>query len=171
MVRYLGWLLLCASGMLGATEIYQCQQGGTVIYSDTPCGDDAVQVPIKPPNSHEPHEPEVLPAPEKRQRDPVEKSTSEETDCPYINTTKLRRHIIKKELLKGMKPKDVERAWGKPSNIVESTQRTKWTYYHNQNASEIVYFENGCVSDWETFQRIVPDPWERPRLRRYYYRH
>jgi len=143
--------------------VYQCDNQGEVVFSDTPCGDNAVEITVDPfhiggnfdatvqPRSHPP-------IPE------INSPAATNIDCPYINTTRLRRYIVEKKVAHGMKPNDVERAWGRPTSIIRSSRGERWSYHHSDVARDYVYFENGCVVDWQQYERLQPERW------RYLYR-
>ncbi|HLR16560.1 MAG TPA: DUF4124 domain-containing protein [Alcanivoracaceae bacterium] len=170
------WLLaLCwlgAAGMASAA-VYQCEINGHAVFSDRPCSDDAERLEFGPftepmhaplPEKVSPPVPYAPPKP-----DITEPATEEA--CPYINSTKLRRHIVAKEVVQGMSPTDVERAWGRPSSKINRSDGVEWLYRQNQNNWKKVYFRDDCVVDWEIHERVVPypyrwGPWNAP----HYYR-
>ena len=148
--------------------VYQCEQDGVVLFSDTPCGDEAVEITVDPF-----HLGGTLDAPVRSPATPSSSVTpaplaptakNQEESCPYINTTRLRRYIVEKKIAHGMKPEEVERAWGRPTSIIRSSRGERWSYHHSDVNRDYVYFENGCVVDWQQYERLQPERW------RYLYR-
>lgn len=154
-------LLLCFPAAVQAA-VYQCDNRGEVIFSDTPCGDNAVEITVDPFHIGGSFDATVVPP----SYTPIpHKSPPAATDaCPYINTTRLRRYIVEKKVVHGMKPNDVERAWGRPTSIIRSSRGERWSYHHSDVARDYVYFENDCVVDWQQYERLQPERW------RYLYR-
>lgn len=164
------WLLLCCCAFpaLALGNVYQCEENGHVIFTDQPCGDDAEPLQLGPFNAPEPGS--VVPNPPAIVPPAAPPAVAEtKDDCPFINSTKLRRHIVAKEVVKGMRPNDVERAWGRPSSKINSSDGVEWLYRRNQNHWKTVQFKDDCVVDWKIYEREVPYPyrWGYPQ---YYYR-
>ena len=148
MIRTLAVALLLLPPALQA-GIYRCDQGGNIVYSDQPCGAGAVAIEIGdnhiggrldqnlPPPSAPPPEPAAN-APEPEQED----------SCRFINSTDLRRYIIRKQVVPGMTRDNVRRAFGNPPETY-TDPREVWIYqtryYGALYELTWVYFRDGCV--------------------------
>lgn len=141
--------LISAFATPSAAEIYQCSQGGQTLFSDSPCGSDAKEIQVDPitvgGQLDTGTDVEFYDAPER-------KRASQNNDCPFINSTDLRRLTIQNKIVRGMKPADVRKSWGSPSSI-RTGSRTQWAYHYPDYSANYVYFENGCVSDWSGYYR------------------
>lgn len=131
------------------SAIYQCQQNGQTVFSDSPCGDNAAEVTVDPVTVggrlDTGTDVETYKPPEKSSR-------PSDNGCPFINSTDMRRYTIQNKIVRGMKPADVKRSWGEPSSV--STGRTtQWAYHYPDYSSSYVYFENGCVTNWNGYYR------------------
>lgn len=124
--------------------VYKCTVDGQAVFSDSPCGDDAKELDHKPAPAiggrFDTGTDVELYEPEKRER------ASDRNSCPFINSTKLRRLIIKEKVVRGMKPAAVRKSWGSPTNINRG-RTTQWAYHYQYRSSKYVYFTNGCVSN------------------------
>ncbi|PPI86216.1 hypothetical protein KEHDKFFH_02530 [Marinobacter maroccanus] len=134
---------------LASSAIYQCEQDGQTVFSDSPCGDNAAEITVDPVTvgGRLDTGTDVQTYKPKKQT-----SSSSDDDCPYINSSDLRRLIIQNKIVRGMKPADVRRSWGSP-NSVRTGMLTQWSYHYPGYSSNYVYFENGCVSDWNGYYR------------------
>lgn len=142
--------LLASASFNAAGAIYQCQVNGQKVFSDHPCGENAKSVEVDPVTIGG----RLDSGTDVEFNRPAKQSSSRagrsDNGCPYINSTDLRRYIIKKTLVKGMKPGDVRRAWGSPSSI-STGQTTQWAYHFDDYSSRYVYFRNGCVTNWNGY--------------------
>ncbi|SFM71157.1 protein of unknown function [Marinobacter pelagius] len=150
MLKRICVFLLATASFPAASAIYQCESNGQKVFSDQPCGNDAKSVEVNPVTIGGRLDSGTdVDLGRSGQTKPERRAKSNE-DCPYINSTDLRRYIIKKTLVKGMKPADVRKAWGTPSSI--STGRTtQWAYHFDDYSSRYVYFRNGCVTNWNGY--------------------
>ncbi|MFP3979177.1 DUF4124 domain-containing protein [Marinobacter sp. KMM 10035] len=144
------FIIALAMPALSYGAVYQCTANGQTVFSDQPCGDDAKELDHKP-----------APAIGGRfdtgtdvefYKPPARQNSSSEESCPYINSTELRRLTIQNKITRGMKPADVRRSWGSPSSI-STGRRTQWAYHYTGGSSSYVYFENGCVVNWNGYYR------------------
>ncbi len=148
MLRIFIFALLFASPTLQA-EVYRCTQGGTVVYSDQPCGAGAVPIEIE--DNHiggrldQNLPPVTASPPETKQANPPPEP---EDSCRFINSTDLRRYIIRKQVVPGMTRDNVRRAFGNPPETYTSP-REVWIYqtryYGALYELTWVYFRGGCV--------------------------
>lgn len=151
--------------LLVSAAVYQCDNQGETVFSDTPCGDNAVEITVDPFHIGGSFDAAIQPPSQPfTPEPPAPPAAVNNQECPYINTTRLRRYIVEKKVAHGMKPNDVERAWGRPTSIVRSSRGQRWAYHHSDVARDYVYFENGCVVDWQQYERLQPERW------RYLYR-
>ena len=143
-------LLLWATA--SAAEIYRCESESGIRYADEPCGDQAEKITIRdnriggnfgqnlPPQP----EPEEPPEPE-----PDNQQAETET-CQFINSTDLRRYLIREQVVKGMTKENVIRAFGRPPETYPTPQET-WVYqtryYGALYELTYVYFKDGCVEE------------------------
>ncbi len=150
----LRWPLLCLLMILmaaPAAAVYRCQDANGVSFSDQPCGPDAerIQVPdnhiggdfgTNLPPQREPEEP--------RETDTGEQASTDNSPCRYINSTDLRRYLIRDQVVKGMTREHVLEAFGQPTETYPVPQQT-WVYetdyYGKLYELTYVYFRDGCV--------------------------
>lgn len=132
-------------------QVYRCDAGGDTRFSDQPCGEDSEEITIRdnqiggnfgqnlPPS----------PKPDETVEEP-EKSTQEATDdtCRFINSTDLRRYLVREQVVKGMTKEHVLKAFGRPPETYPTPQET-WVYqtkyYGALYELTYVYFRDGCV--------------------------
>ncbi|MGP4845065.1 hypothetical protein ACTXGQ_13100 [Marinobacter sp. 1Y8] len=145
---FAGILLLSASA---TAEVYKCDGAEGVRYSDSPCGDNAERI-IVPDNriggsfdSNLPPPPEPVPEPS---TPPRAASSNPPSPCTFINSTDLRRYIIREQVVKGMTKENVLDAFGRPPETYPTPQET-WVYstdyYGMLYELTYVYFRDGCV--------------------------
>jgi len=148
MLRIFTIALLFLSPVLQA-EVYRCTQGGSVVYSDQPCGAGAVTIEIEDNHiggrldQNLPPAPATAPEPGETSQPPEQEDT-----CRFINSTDLRRYIIRKQVVPGMTRDNVRRAFGNPPETYTSP-REVWIYqtryYGALYELTWVYFRDGCV--------------------------
>lgn len=162
----LRWFLVAFlyAPLVAYSAVYQCENQGEVVFSDTPCGDDAVEITVDPFHIGGSFDATVQPRPHVPTPELPPPAATNNTTCPYINTTRLRRYIVEKKIAYGMKPTDVERAWGRPTSIIRSSRGERWSYHHSDVTRDYVYFENDCVVEWQQYEHLQPERW------RYLYR-
>ncbi|MAM00013.1 MAG: hypothetical protein CL583_16355 [Alteromonadaceae bacterium] len=147
-----------------ANPVYRCESADGISYGEFPCepGSEPMErdVPDRPGTF------QVLPIPRVPSQQPGNANkrhdlingpdTPAETGaspCRFFQSTVLRTHLIRGEVLPGMRRTDVTKAWGDPA---ESWQEPveMWTYetrYHGRLARiQRVYFEEGCVTTIES---------------------
>lgn len=142
-------LLMVFSGTALA-EVYRCENNGSVIFSDQPCGSDARTIEIQDnriggsfnQNLPEPAS-EDLPPEDNRAEQPEEDSA-----CRFINSTDLRRYLVREQVVRGMPRDHVRRAFGNPPEV-HTSPREVWIYQSRYYGAlyelTYVYFRDGCV--------------------------
>lgn len=139
-----------------AVSAYRCRYETVTRYSDAPCSDTAERIRLDrlpalnilpaPANTHEPVGP-AQPEPD----DPGE--TPGALPCRRFQSTVLRTHLIREEVVPGMTRADVIKAWGEPSEVWHEPVEM-WAYeirhYSYLTAIRWLYFEAGCVTSIET---------------------
>lgn len=155
MLRVLtGLAFLLALSAPAQAEVYRCNDAeGNTVFSDTPCGEDAKAIQLRD-NHIGGRFNQNLPAPEAANPEPKEtheeassKASKSET-CRFINSTDLRRYLIKEQVVKGMTREHVRRAFGDPPETY-GNPREVWIYqtrsYGALTELTYVYFKDGCV--------------------------
>ena len=72
--------------------------------------------------------------------------------CDGVSSLTLRNAKVKKQLIRCYKESDVRSIYGSPDSVSRSTYgSTQWAYHFNNNDDLYVYFENGRVTDWSTY--------------------
>ncbi|WP_417500727.1 DUF4124 domain-containing protein [Marinobacter sp.] len=145
MLKRMLFVIALAAPAISYGAVYQCKANGQTVFSDSPCGDDAKKLDHKPApaiggqfdtgTDVEFYEP------------PARQRSAKKDTCPYINSSRLRQLTIQNKIARGMKPADVRRSWGSPTSI-NTGRRTQWAYHYASGSSRYVYFENGCVDNW-----------------------
>ena len=146
------WLFLLAlAPSLASAEIYKCDVGGQAVFSDSPCGESSERVEVDPVTvggrldtgtDVETYQP------------PKRQVSNDRDECPYVDSTRLRRLIIQDKVVSGMKPGDVRRSWGAPSGVRTSGGLTQWAFHWPNGNHQYVYFRGGCVTDTSTYKRF-----------------
>lgn len=150
-------LLMSASNAESA-DIYRCQEDGRVEYSDEPCADTAERIIVEDNRiggqfdqnlpATEPAEPET----ESEAESTAKAENESESTCRFINSTDLRRYLIREQVVKGMTKEHVIEAFGRPPETYPTPQET-WVYqtryYGALYELTLVYFRDGCVEDVE----------------------
>ncbi|GAA0845049.1 hypothetical protein GCM10009113_17570 [Marinobacter szutsaonensis] len=143
-------LLMAFSGTALA-EIYRCESNGAVTFSDQPCGSDATTIELRDnriggtfnQNLPEPAGRDSAREANKKAEQPEKAST-----CRFINSTDLRRYLVREQVVRGMTRDHVRRAFGNPPEV-HTTPREVWIYqtryYGALYELTYVYFRDGCV--------------------------
>lgn len=141
-------LALALSGTTQA-QVYRCTVDGSPVFSDQPCGEDAESVQMRD-NRIGGSFNQNLPA-------RTEPETEEETDdpepeaadtCRFINSTDLRRYLVREQVVQGMTRDHVRRAFGNPPETYTNPQEVwiyQTRYYGALFELTYVYFRDGCV--------------------------
>jgi len=147
-------LLSLVFGAADAAQVYKCKQGGSTVFSATPCGADSQSVTVTAPNigSVAPEQPAKLTSPveDVPESAKVQASAPEQKSaCSNASSSEVRRSIIEEKVFVGMRQADVERAWGKPSRINRSSYGDDQWVYDRAASSQYVYIgAEGCVTAW-----------------------
>ncbi|MDN6319997.1 MAG: DUF4124 domain-containing protein [Marinobacter sp.] len=155
MLRVLiGPIFLLALSAPTQAEVFRCHDAeDNTVFSDTPCGEDAKTMQLRDNriggsfNQNLPASQTADPEPNEKKEDPQSKTAGSET-CRFINSTDLRRYLIKEQVVKGMTREHVRRAFGDPPETY-GNPREVWVYqsrsYGALTELTYVYFKDGCV--------------------------
>ncbi len=140
---------------LSWAQIYRCQTGDETRYSDQPCGTDSEEITVRdnriggsfgqnlPPQQS----PEI---PDEKEDEPEPEQA--EGTCRFINSTDLRRYLVRGQVVKGMTKEHVLEAFGRTPETYPTPQET-WVYqtkyYGALYELTYVYFRDGCVESVE----------------------
>lgn len=135
------------------SQVYRCDAGGGTEFSDQPCGEDSQKVIIRDNqiggSFGQNLPPESKPEKTGKEQDEREQPQAEGT-CRFINSTDLRRYLVREQVVKGMTKEHVRKAFGRPPETYPTPQET-WVYqtkyYGNLYELTYVYFRDGCVED------------------------
>ena len=145
-------LLLCTLNPALA-DVFRCDTGNGVMFTDEPCdgNGEAVDIPDNRIGGRfDSNLPPPIPAapvdqdPDER----LEQSPEPPSPCRFINSTDLRRHIVREEVVRGMTRDHVRRAFGTPPETYTSPQEVwiyQTRYYGALYELTYVYFRDGCV--------------------------
>lgn len=155
----LGVIIFCVPlAHAEASTVYRCSDKGDVRYSDEPCGDSAERITVQDNRIGGNFGQNLPPKNESNvdQQDDTEKPAAEEkpdaSACRFINSTDLRRYLIREQVVKGMTKDHVLEAFGRPPETYPTPQET-WVYqtkyYGALYELTYVYFKDGCVESVE----------------------
>lgn len=143
-------ILLMAFPVTALAEVYRCESNGSVTFSDQPCGSDARTIEIQD-NRIGGSFNQNLPEPPSRESGRTDKKTEkpkEISTCRFINSTDLRRYLVREQVVRGMTRDHVRRAFGNPPEV-HTSPREVWIYqtryYGALYELTYVYFRDGCV--------------------------
>jgi hypothetical protein len=150
--------LLAVTGLLllwpatSVADIYRCESDSGVRYADTPCGDQSEKIILQDNRiggnfgQNLPDRPD----PEQRQTSETARERSDNDTCQFINSTDLRRYLIREQVVKGMTRENVQDAFGRPPETYPTPQET-WVYQTKYFGAltelTYVYFRDGCVEN------------------------
>lgn len=136
-------LLTVASFTTPATAaIYQCQQQGQTVFSDSPCGSNARVIEVNPVRTggrlDQGSDVEFYQPPERRQ--------APANECPagYIQSSELRRMRVQERVQEGMSEAQVRYILGDP----ERRDGQWWVYERRGEETGRYRFRLGCLSSW-----------------------
>lgn len=128
--------------------IYRCESEQGVRFTDQPCPGAGETVEIR--DSRVGRLDQNLPEPsapaEDESPDPAE--TADAGTCRFINSTDLRRYLVREQVVQGMTRDQVRRAFGSPPETYPSPQEVwiyQTRYYGALYELTYVYFRDGCV--------------------------
>ncbi|MCM0613576.1 DUF4124 domain-containing protein [Marinobacter sediminum] len=141
-------LLLTISTAL-KSEVFRCENESGIIFSDQPCGENPETINIRD-NRIGGSLDRNLPQPAQSQPENQAREEQEEENgtCRFINSTDLRRYIIREQVVAGMTRDNVRRAFGSPPETYTSPQEVwiyQTRYYGALYELTYVYFRDGCV--------------------------
>lgn len=135
------------------SQVYRCEAGGDIRFSDQPCGEDSEVITIRDNQIGGSFGQNLPAATEQADTDEEpEKSENQEAEgtCRFINSTDLRRYLVREQVVKGMTKEHVRKAFGRPPETYPTPQET-WVYqtkyYGNLYELTYVYFRDGCVEE------------------------
>ena len=145
-------------------QVYRCDAGGDTRFSDQPCGEDSEEITIRdnriggnfgqnlPPS---PKRDETVEEPEKSTQEAISEDT-----CRFINSTDLRRYLVREQVVKGMTKGHVLEAFGRPPETYPTPQET-WVYqtkyYGALYELTYVYLRDGCVENTVVENTVMID--------------
>ncbi|MEH6560952.1 MAG: DUF4124 domain-containing protein [Marinobacter sp.] len=144
------FLLALIAPAQAQAQVFRCHGAeGNTVFSDTPCGKDAEAIELKDNriggsfNQNLPATEAVTPEP----KEPSDKASGPDT-CRFINSTDLRRYLIREQVVQGMTREHVRSAFGDPPETY-GAPREVWIYqsryYGALHELTYVYFKDGCV--------------------------
>lgn len=135
-------------------QVFRCIDAeNNTVFSDSPCGEDAEAIHLRD-NYIGGRFNQNLPAPKAAEPEPQEKAKntsdneSKAGTCRFINSTDLRRHLIREQVVEGMTREHVRRAFGNPPETYGGPQEVwiyQTRYYGALYELTYVYFKDGCV--------------------------
>lgn len=147
-------LVLCTLNHAFA-GVFRCDTANGVMYTDAPCEGNGEAITI-PDNriggrldSNLPPPPPEATGTEEADGSGGETTRDVPTACRFINSTDLRRHIVREEVVPGMTREHVRRAFGKPPETYTSPEEVwiyQTRYYGALYELTYVYFTDGCVA-------------------------
>ncbi|MCC5809748.1 MAG: DUF4124 domain-containing protein [Ectothiorhodospiraceae bacterium] len=155
----------------GHAQIYRCDDGaGGVLFSDEACGENAELVeiqqtsPLQPPRYRPSPDATNTPSDAIRARQARAQQQQAEASAQRELENRIRQQAARGNVIAGMGPRDVERAWGRPHSINRSTDsggETETWHYRNRGRGRLagpatVHFRDGVVTrarQWERTSR------------------
>ncbi|MGO1750568.1 MAG: DUF4124 domain-containing protein [Marinobacter sp.] len=146
-----GLIFMFALSASTQAQVFRCNGAeGNTVFSDTPCGKDAETIQLRD-NRIGGRFNQNLPAPEAAEPEPNEKPSGnapKPETCRFINSTDLRRYLIKNQVVEGMTREHVRSAFGNPPETYGGPQEVwiyQTRYYGALYELTYVYFKGGCV--------------------------
>jgi len=141
---------LSALAVPAQAQVFRCEKDGNTVFSGQPCGEDAESIELRD-NRIGGSFDQNLPAQEAP--DPGEQAEESEPEeeagtCRFINSTDLRRYLVREQVVRGMTREHVRRAFGNPPETYTSPQEVwiyQTRYYGALYELTYVYFRDGCV--------------------------
>ncbi len=135
------------------SQVYRCDTGGETRFSDQPCGENSERVIIRDNQIGGSFDQNLPPEPKPEKTGTEERKVEQQQakdTCRFINSTDLRRYLVREQVVKGMTKEHVRKAFGRPPETYPTPQET-WVYqtryYGNLYELTYVYFRDGCVED------------------------
>jgi len=160
--------LLSPAAFASASNIYRCDTGGHLTFTDRPCGDaSAVTLP----------NPNVMDSPgaaerglakqhderierERRQRDQADAVWLRQHQLQVARDGRVRSGIVEGKIVRGMTPQQVEEVLGKPGSVSHSVKKggadqEHWTYKDGDTV-QTVTFTDGQVTGYSKRTKAAP---------------
>jgi len=147
-------LLTTAPALADGDTVFRCEGPGGTQFSGQPCGPNPQTVTIRDNRVGGSLGDNLPDFGDDAGDDPPEEPPpeSKKTTCRFINSTDLRTYLTREQVVPGMTRDQVERAFGRTSEIYKDPQET-WVYqtlyYGALYELTYVYFRNGCVEKIE----------------------
>jgi hypothetical protein len=126
------------------SEIYRCESGQQTLFSDTPCGDNAVAITVEPVFTGGRLDTgtdfRYRPSPPQAEKSPGDKGC----DAGYIQSTRLRHFRVKQQVQTGMSAEQVRYILGEP----EHRDGQWWVYQHKGEETGRYLVQGGCLERW-----------------------
>ena len=125
-----GLFAMTMAATASAQAVYRCEGSGSVVFQDRPCEGASV----------EDNQVEVRES---------TRGLGGYHDMDLARQADLRRAAESRQVMIGMTPGQVRRAWDSPTTIHESSGgREQWVYRDGPGSAQYVYFEDGLVDGW-----------------------
>jgi hypothetical protein len=131
-------------------QVFRCEKDGNTVFSDQPCGAEAESIELRDNriggsfNQNLPAQETPDPGEQAEEPEPEEEAGT----CRFINSTDLRRYLVREQVVRGMTREHVRRAFGNPPETYTSPQEVwiyQTRYYGALYELTYVYFRDGCV--------------------------
>lgn len=131
-------------------QVFRCEKDGNTVFSDQPCGENAESVELRDNriggsfDQNLPAQDALGPGEQDEKSEPEEEAST----CRFINSTDLRRYLVREQVVRGMTREHVRRAFGSPPETYTSPQEVwiyQTRYYGALYELTYVYFRDGCV--------------------------
>lgn len=141
---------LSALAVPAQAQVFRCEKDGNTVFSDQPCGEDAESIELRDNriggsfNQNLPAQEAPDPGEQAEESEPEEEGGT----CRFINSTDLRRYLVREQVVWGMSREHVRRAFGNPPETYTSPQEVwiyQTRYYGALYELTYVYFRDGCV--------------------------
>lgn len=136
------------------SQVYRCDAAGEIRFSDQPCGENFEEITIRDNRiggsfDQNLPQPSISDETDTEEQEPNETETASDS-CHFINSTDLRRYLVRGQVVKGMTKEHVRKAFGRPPETYPTPQET-WVYqtkyYGALYELTYVYFRDGCVEN------------------------
>lgn len=142
---WLGLALLIVAGDV-RSEVYRCERGGVITYTDRPCADGAVPHELPPIGQVPAGEAADLSgayderrAREREQRTRENARWLQEHQARKAQAERFEAAIREGRVLKGMTPDHVRRALGRPDEVERGAGAEIWTYGTGRGRKTLVF--------------------------------
>ncbi len=128
---------------LGMADIYRCERAHQTVFSDSPCGQNALTITVDPAHTGG----RLDTGTDVTFWQPPERATrSQQPGCQagYIQSTELRRLRVKQRVREGMTAKQVRYILGSP----DSHDGQWWVYRRKGEETGRYLMRNGCLARW-----------------------